>query len=64
MLELNFLRYSNLKRKCYIVDFNTSVGERQPMFEDKFKNTNMPNFGRLELVDKDLFFISFNRRDN
>jgi hypothetical protein len=40
------------------------------MFEDKFgrtdrvKSINPFNFGKLELVDKDLFFISFNRRDN
>jgi hypothetical protein len=25
---------------------------------------NKPRFGKLELVDKDIFYISFNTRDN
>jgi hypothetical protein len=27
------------------------------------KNINSPRFGRLELIDKELFYISFNTRD-
>ena len=34
------------------------------MLDDKHKYVSTHNFGKLELVDKDIFFISFNRRDN
>jgi len=34
------------------------------MVNYKNRNPNTYNFGELELVDKELFFISANRRDN
>jgi len=34
------------------------------MLEKNEKNTNTSRFGRLELVDKEIFYISFNTRDN
>lgn len=34
------------------------------MIYNKGKNSAKSNFGELELVDKELFFISANRRDN
>ena len=34
------------------------------MFDDKDKSLNERRFGKLELVDREIFFISFNRRDN
>jgi hypothetical protein len=39
-------------------------GERQIMFVAK-KNNDLTSteFGKLELVDREIFFISFNRRD-
>jgi len=33
------------------------------MFEKKQINANEHRFGKLELVDKEMFFISFNTRD-
>ena len=33
------------------------------MLNNKIKNNNGHYFGELELVDKELFFISANRRD-
>jgi len=27
------------------------------------KHANVPKFGKLELVDKEIFYISFNTRD-
>jgi len=44
--------------------FNSAFGERQTMLDNKNKNLTERNFGKLELVDKEIFFISFNRRDN
>jgi len=41
-----------------------SIGERQIMLELKDKYQNTPQFGKLELVDREMFFISFNNRDN
>jgi len=34
------------------------------MFENKEQKVNEHRFGKLELVDKEIFFISFNTRDN
>jgi hypothetical protein len=34
------------------------------MLESKDKHTNGYKFGKLELVDKEFFYISFNTRDN
>ena len=34
------------------------------MFENKERKTFEPKFGKLELVDKEIFFIAFNTRDN
>ena len=39
-------------------------GERQIMLNIKEKNQTGQRFGKLELVDKEMFFISFNTRDN
>lgn len=41
------------------------LGERQLMqeYEEKMLNAQQ-SFGRLELVDKTIFYISFNTRDN
>ena len=33
------------------------------MYNDKLRYLNNHDFGKLELVDKEIFFISFNRRD-
>jgi hypothetical protein len=48
-------------------DFNNScifplIGERQVMLENI--ETNKQQFGKLELVDKKIYYISFNTRDN
>ena len=34
------------------------------MFDHKEKKIFEQKFGKLELVDKEIFFISFNTRDN
>jgi len=34
------------------------------MLDDKEVYQKSNNFGKLELVDKEIFYISFNRRDN
>ncbi|ENO12413.1 hypothetical protein MBGDC06_00071 [Thermoplasmatales archaeon SCGC AB-539-C06] len=34
------------------------------MLDIKDWNLNGQRFGKLELVDREIFFISFNRRDN
>jgi hypothetical protein len=34
------------------------------MLDGKQRYINNHDFGKLELVDKEIFFISFNRRDN
>lgn len=39
-------------------------GERQFMLYNKDENSNERRFGKLELVDREIFFISFNTRDN
>jgi len=39
-------------------------GERQFMFDTKIRYSNNKHYGELELVDKDLFFVCSNRRDN
>lgn len=52
------------KRNPYIMDFYCSSRVRQDIME-LIRNKNHPEryFGDLELVDKELFFISSNRRD-
>jgi len=39
-------------------------GERLIMLEYGNKNLSGNKFGKLELVDKEIFYISFNTRDN
>ena len=39
-------------------------GRGNNMLDDKHRYINSHDFGKLELVDKEIFFISFNRRDN
>jgi len=39
-------------------------GEAKVMFENKNKPISENKLGKLELVDKEIFFISFNTRDN
>jgi len=39
-------------------------GEATFMFESKERRLNEHRFGKLELVDKEIFYISFNTRDN
>jgi hypothetical protein len=39
-------------------------GERQFMLEKVQKYLTGTKFGKLELVDKEIFYISFNTRDN
>ena len=34
------------------------------MLYDSEKNINGQRFGKLELVDKEIFYIAFNTRDN
>lgn len=34
------------------------------MLNELEKNINGPRFGKLELIDRELFYISFNTRDN
>ena len=34
------------------------------MLNDKNRNLVSHNFGELELVDRELFYICYNRRDN
>lgn len=34
------------------------------MLENNEINLNKPRFGKLELVDKEIYYISFNTRDN
>lgn len=34
------------------------------MLYNKDENSNERRFGKLELVDREIFFISFNTRDN
>jgi len=34
------------------------------MLDDKEHYQKNNNFGKLELVDKEIYYISFNRRDN
>jgi len=34
------------------------------MLDDRDKYQKDSKFGTLELVDKEIFFVSFNRRDN
>jgi hypothetical protein len=34
------------------------------MLDSKDKYLKSNDFGKLELVDKEIFYISFNRRDN
>jgi len=42
-----------------------AIGERQLMqeYEEKMLNVQQ-HFGKLELVDRTIFYISFNTRDN
>ena len=37
-----------------------------PIYKPIYKDRNLVrhNFGKLELVDKEIFYISFNTRDN
>ncbi len=39
------------------------VGESH-MLDTKNRFINKHNFGELELVDKEIYYIAFNRRDN
>lgn len=39
-------------------------GELRIMFENKNRLLNEKPVGKLELVDKEIFYISFNTRDN
>jgi len=41
-----------------------AIGERQLMQKEVEKYNNVQKFGKLELVDKEIFYISFNTRDN
>jgi hypothetical protein len=41
-----------------------TCGARQLMLEYKERNANKSLLGKLELVDKEFFYISFNTRDN
>jgi hypothetical protein len=41
-----------------------AVGERQIMAEYSEKGLSGLKFGKLELVDKEIFYLSFNTRDN
>jgi len=41
-----------------------AIGERQLMLKEIGKHNNIQKFGKLELVDKEIFYISFNTRDN
>ena len=34
------------------------------MLNNKDRNLNGHRFGKLELVDREIFYVSFNRRDN
>ncbi len=38
-------------------------GEQVSMLNHEENSNNTTRFGRLELVDKEIFFIAFNRRD-
>jgi len=40
------------------------LGEAEVMLEKTERRLYEPKFGKLELVDKEIFFISFNTRDN
>jgi hypothetical protein len=60
-------RLLNLKNIYIKKAFNNSclfrlIGERQVMLENN--ETNKQQFGKLELVDKKIYYISFNTRDN
>jgi len=44
--------------------FYPEIGEILVMLDDKDDYQIRNNFGKLELVDKEIFYISFNRRDN
>ncbi len=39
-------------------------GERQIMQEKLERYINNQKFGKLELVDREIFYLSFNTRDN
>jgi len=34
------------------------------MLNNKDRTSNGRRFGKLELVDREIFYVSFNRRDN
>lgn len=56
---------TSTKRKGYITEgYCPGMGEAKIMMFDKNKQLNSHKFGELELVDKSLFFICANRRDN
>jgi len=40
------------------------LGRGNTMLDSKDWSLNGQRFGKLELVDREIFFISFNRRDN
>lgn len=44
--------------------FNTGRGKGFMINIKERTNSIKKDFGKLELVDKDIFFISFNTRDN
>ena len=39
-------------------------GEARIMLENKNRSLSEKPFGKLELVDREIFYISFNTRDN
>jgi hypothetical protein len=41
----------------------SSVGERQVMWQRKSKDSTRTRFGELELVDREISYIAYNRRD-
>lgn len=56
---------TSTKRKDYIKEgYCPELGEAKIMIFDKNKQLSSHKFGELELVDKSLFFICANRRDN
>ena len=55
----NYKRKKDFKYKMYIL----GVGERRIMAEYIESNLSGQKFGKLELVDKEIFYLSFNTRD-
>ncbi len=51
------------KKTLYNPILLSGLGEAKLMLNIKNKNINKQQFGGLELVDRELFFICANRRD-